>query len=378
MDPREIMLESSTTSNLFMKASELRIPLSGTFELSPVCNFNCRMCYVRKSQEEILQHNRKMLTCEQWIQMAKEAKEMGLLYLLLTGGEPFLWPDFWKLYDHLCRMGFVLSINTNASLIDEEAFEKFKINPPSRINITLYGTSDETYERMCGVKGMFHKVDRAISLLQVAGISVKLNCSLTPYNADDVRDMVLYAKAHNLIMTVNTYMFPPIRKDESYIGRNDRFTPKQATQYNLLRYRLQYGDEIYQQFLASVRQGAIPPPGLDEACVDPIDGKVRCRAGKAAFWITWDGYMTPCGMMPQPAVDILGHSFSDNWLQLVKETDSLKLSSVCENCKNQELCHSCAAMALAETGDVAGIPHYLCEMVEELIAIAEKSDKQKV
>ena len=106
--------------------------------------------------------------------------------------------------------------------------------------------------------------------------------------------------------------------------------------------------------------------------MDPIDGKVRCRAGRAAFWITWDGYMTPCGMMTRPAVDIQEYSFQEAWRRTVKETDGLKLSSVCETCKNQELCHSCAAMALAETGDVSGIPSYLCETVEELIAIAEK------
>lgn len=372
MDIRELRRETSTTSKLFSKASGLRFPLSGTFELSPVCNFACKMCYVRKTLGEVRKHERKMLTCEQWIQLAEEAKEMGMLYLLLTGGEPFLWPDFWKLYESLSQMGFVLSINTNGSMIDEAVVEKLIERPPSRINITLYGASDKTYEKLCGIQGAFQRVDRAISLLQNAGIAVKLNCSLTPYNADDIEMMIRYAEEKKLIMTVNTYMFPPVRRDENCIGMNDRFTPKEATKYNLLRYRLQYGEETYQQFLDSVRQGAIPPPGLDESCVDPIDGKVRCRAGRAAFWITWDGYMTPCGMMTRPAVDIQEYSFQEAWRRIVKETDGLKLSSVCETCKNQELCHSCAAMALAETGDVSGIPSYLCETVEELIAIAEK------
>lgn len=372
MNLKELKHESQMTSKLFSKASSIRLPLSGTFELSPMCNFKCKMCYVRKTYEEVSHHDRKMLTCEKWIQIAEEAKQMGMLYLLLTGGEPFLWPDFWRLYEYLSQMGFVLSINTNGSMIDEEAVEKLKKRAPSRINITLYGASDETYERLCGIKGVFEKVDRAITLLRSAGIPVKLNCSLTPYNADDIGAMIRYAEKRELILVVNTYMFPPIRRDEKAIGLNDRFTPKEATKYNLLRYKLQYGEDIYHQFLASVRQGAIPPPGLDEACVDPIDGRVRCRAGKAAFWITWDGYMTPCGMMTKPAVDIWEKSFEDNWHHIVTATDGLKLSSVCEKCKNQELCHSCAAMALAETGDVSGIPSYLCETVEELIAIAEK------
>ena len=196
MNLKELKRESPLTSKLFSKASSIRLPLSGTFELSPICNFTCKMCYVRKTSEEVLQHDRTMLTCEQWIQIAEDAKRMGMLYLLLTGGEPFLWPDFWRLYEHLSQMGFVLSINTNGSMINEEIVEKLKKDVPSRINITLYGASDETYERLCGIKGAFKKVDRAITLLRSAGIPVKLNCSLTPYNADDISAMIQLSLIH--------------------------------------------------------------------------------------------------------------------------------------------------------------------------------------
>ena len=87
------------TEYLYNKASGMRIPLSGTFELSPVCNFNCRMCYVRKTKEEVEKNARKILTLDDWLKIASEAREAGMLYLLLTGGEPFIWPDFWILYD---------------------------------------------------------------------------------------------------------------------------------------------------------------------------------------------------------------------------------------------------------------------------------------
>lgn len=74
------------TDFLFNKASGRKIPLNGTFELSPECNFACRMCYVRKTRREILAHDRPMLTLEQWLEIARQAREQGLLYLLLTGG----------------------------------------------------------------------------------------------------------------------------------------------------------------------------------------------------------------------------------------------------------------------------------------------------
>lgn len=330
------------------------------------------MCYVRKTAEEVRQSRRGSLSMERWLQIAEEARKQGMLYLLLTGGEPLMWPGFWQLYEMLIHMGFLVSINTNGSLIDEEAVEHFRQLPPTRVNITLYGASNETYLSLCGVKGMFDKVDRAIRMLKRNEIPVKLNGSVTPINAQDMEACARYAESLELIYEPVTYMFPPIRRDETMVGQNERFTPEEAAHYELKGYLLQFGEKYYRQYLEGIRSGVIPPPGLDEHCIDPIDGKIRCRAGKASFWITWDGYMTPCGMMTEPKVDLLEQDFNSAWKELTKICEELRLSGTCESCSNSKVCHSCAAMALAETGSVSGIPRYLCEKVAAMKAYAEK------
>lgn len=364
--------EAPLTKFLFHKASGQLLPLSGTFELSPVCNFSCRMCYVRKTPQEVAAHPRAMLTLDRWLELARQAREQGMLYLLLTGGEPFLWPDFWPLYEQLIDMGFLISINTNGSLIDEAAIARLRLKPPTRVNITLYGASDATYEALCRAKGVFSRVDRAITGLREAGVIVKLNGSLTPQNAPDLERMIRYAEQRDLIYEANTYMFPPLRRDPAMVGQNERFTPEKAAYYHFRRYRLQYGDALYQKFLRDIAAGISPPPGLDESCIDPLDGKIRCRAGKAAFWITWDGYLTPCGMMPEPKVDLTGRSFAAAWQDLTEQSAALTLSGVCTTCPNQSMCHSCAAMAMAETGSASGIPRYLCEMAQAMKTLAQR------
>lgn len=360
------------TNILSSKASVLKIPISGTFELSPVCNFACKMCYVRKTQKEVDKHERPLVAIEQWVQIAKEAREQGMLFLLLTGGEPFLWPDFRQLYEELIKMGFVISINTNGSLIDDETIAWLKKYPPKRLNITLYGASDESYEALCGVKGVFGKINQAIKGLKEAGIVVKLNSSMTPKNVRDMEKIIEYARQNDLILDMSTYMFPPIRRDERMIGENHRFTAEEYGKYHLKRYRLQYGEEKYCEMLENILKKSVPPPGLDESCWDPIDGKVRCRAGKAAFWITWDGYLTPCGMMPEPKVDLYKKEFLEAWKELVNETEKVCLSGVCNSCPNLGICHTCAAIAVAETGDTKGIPTYFCKSVEIFREIAEE------
>lgn len=362
--------ERRLTDYLAQKAIRMRIPLSGTFELSPVCNFSCKMCYVRKTQREVEESSRSILSLEEWRRIALEARRAGTLYLLLTGGEPLLWPDFWVLYEELIDLGFLITINTNGTLIDEEAVARFRKRPPHKINITLYGANDSTYQKLCGMSGVFSKVDRAICQLLENKITVKINCSLTPENADDLDWIVDYAKNKGVKLTVATYMFPPIRRDSSRIGENERFTPEESAKY-MLRYLERDRDpEAYQRYLQSIVDGCIDPPGLDEGCIDPIDGKIRCRAGRASFWITWDGWMTPCGMMPEPKIDLKEKTFLSAWENTTELSASMYLSGICNSCPNMKICHPCAAIAYAETGKTSGIPTYICKFAKEMRKIA--------
>ena len=356
MTDEETLIRTPLTNMLFHKASIKRIPLSGTFEVTPRCNFDCRMCYIRHSEAEVKCHERTVQSLEEWKIIADEAVREGMLYLLITGGEPFLWKDFWPLYEYLNEKGLVISINTNGSLIDEQAVEKFKRSPPCRINITLYGASDETYEKLCRIRNGFQKVDKAVTLLCEAGIPVKLNCSLTPYNVCDLEKIVDYAKNRNLILDINPYMYPPVRKENFKPGFNERFSPEEVAYWHIKSKQLQYEKDAYLDFLQQIVQGTVKPPGLDEECYDSLDGQIRCRAGRAAFWVTWDGYMLPCGMMGAPETDLREYDFANAWKLMIQKADAVNLSGICNNCQNSSICHSCAAMAMAETGRFDGIP----------------------
>ena len=76
-------------------------------------------------------------------------------------------------------------------------------------------------------------------------------------------------------------------------------------------------------------------------------------------------------MMNEPKVDLMNMSFDEGWKQIVQISSEMRLSGVCAKCRNQKLCHSCAAMAMAETGTTTGIPTYLCKMVQEMKLLAK-------
>ena len=60
------------------------------------------------------------LPAEWWINLGREAVEAGMIFLLITGGEPLIRDDFAQIYTELCKMGCVVSLNSNGYLINDK------------------------------------------------------------------------------------------------------------------------------------------------------------------------------------------------------------------------------------------------------------------
>lgn len=370
-------LEPKLMSYLFAKASKNKVPLSCAFEITPLCNMDCKMCYVKLNKKQ-MDSIGKQVTVDEWIDLAKQARDMGLLYILITGGEPFLHKDFKKLYTELSKMGFILAINSNGTLIDEDAVSWLAKYPPMRINITLYGASDETYGKLCNNPKGFTQVTKAVKLLKAANISVKFNASMTPYNISDLDKMYKVADDLGVQINVATYMFPPIRKDKDSIGKNNRFDEKSSGKYMAYTDLNKFSDDVYkyraEQILKCRENGKIDI----ESSEKPEQNGLRCRAGKSTFWMTWDGKMMTCGIMDKPLAYPLKTGLKKAWESIVEQTSKLRLPLECNTCSKRDICNVCAAVCYTEKGDVSSKPDYMCKMLDEYINETEVLYKQKL
>lgn len=352
--------EPRLSTYLHARACAKGIPLAGNFELTPRCNFNCRMCYVHLATEE-QQRRGTELTADEWLAIAEAARSQGMLFLLLTGGEPLVRTDFAYLFTELKKMGLMVSINSNASLIDADWLDFFRHEPPSRFNITLYGSSDETYERLCG-RAMFERVVKNVRALKALGIDVKLNASMTPYNVDDMDGIYAIATELGTPVQMASYMFPPVRRDEQLTGCNDRFTCREAAACSVHWDRLRFTDEEFRQRAEAMKAGI---RAMDsDVCEGTPGEKMACRAGRSSFWINWRGDMTPCGMMLQPEASARALGFVRAWEETKAAAAQIRLPSACAQCRYQHMCHACAAMCVTETGAFDGKPEYVCGMTE--------------
>lgn len=324
------------------------------------------MCYVRMSKAEMDEQGR-MLTCDEWLRIADEGRSKGLLYILLTGGEPLLYPEFKRLYASLAQKGFILTVNTNGTLIDEEWADFFSENGCRRLSITLYGKDDETYGRLCNNPRGFTQVMNAVNLLEKRNIPYRFTSSITPYNVDQMEDFYAIAQKHHVPITVATHMFAGSRRGTSSEAQF-RLSPQEEALANWKVNQME-NQGVPQEVLAAymLRKLLDPPIVMRSA--------FTCRAARSGFWINWKGEITPCGMFNTPNLDLKIHTFQEGWDYIVQEAKKLRAPMLCRRCAKQRICNPCLADNYTETGRTDGHPTRQCILANERIRLLAECAK---
>lgn len=310
---------------LDQSAYEEEVPYQGTFELTARCNFNCNMCYVHLNEEQIRARGRE-LTNEEWLRIAREAKEAGMLYLTLTGGEVFVRPGFRELYEELMQMGFLIQILSNGYGIDEKVINWLRECPPYCMRFTLYGASNETYQQVCGRKDGFDRVCHAIDLVKEAGIPLYLVGTIVQENEKDLQKMYQFAREKKLLFEHTIAVVHPVR-GATADAASHRIDATAYTDTELKE--IKRVERFYKKADSSLN---------------------FCGSYRKGFMITWDGKMQLCAFMEYPAIDVCGKTFADSWKQLLEELNVLCTPEECKTCKYEGFCQRCPGVLAAECG----------------------------
>ena len=357
---------------LHQKGYALGIPVSGVFELTARCNFNCPMCYVHHNSM-IPGIREKELSADQWLELARDARDAGMVFALLTGGEPFLRDDFFRIYRGMKKLGLMISLNSNGYLLGGNNLEQLLEDPPFRINISIYGGCGETYQKMCGVNA-YQRVKENIALLKSAGVDVSLNLCITPYNKDDLAQIYKDAVALNVNVRSTGYMYPPVRVNDEQYGCAVRLSPEDAAKYETEWDRLRMGESLLADRAREISEE------LNDGCPKNPSAEatgVSCRAGSTSFWITWDGKMLPCGMLTAPAANPLQLGFNEAWQKIRQETAEIRMPATCARCEKRNVCGVCAAVCMTETGRFDGVPSYMCRKTDERIRLLREAGQMR-
>ena len=354
---RDIEKKITLERAMIRRAAAVQRPINGSLELLPLCNMNCDMCYIRLSRTEMEQIGR-LHTADEWIRLGEEMAQAGVLFLLLTGGEPLLFPDFRRLYLELRQRGMILTVNTNGTLLDEEWADFFGENKPRRINITLYGADDEAYRKLCHYPGGFEKALNAIRLLRERGVDVKINGSVTKENYKDMAAIYRIGQEMDVPVHIDTYMLPGIHESDKSFDEQSRLNPEDAAGAEIEVMKYELGQENFQQYACATLSRL-----EDEDAVYPAG--VSCMAGNCSFTVNWQGELRPCVSLSEPAVRVFETGFETAWGEVSRRTKVFRLNQKCTTCRLRAVCKTCVASAQLETGEYDGVPEYLCRYAKE-------------
>lgn len=360
--------EDTLEKNMIKYAAAKSVPINGSFELLPLCNMNCKMCYVRLSREEMEQKGR-LRKADEWLSLAEQMQKAGTLFLLLTGGEPLLYPDFKKLYLGLKKLGVYITVNTNGTLLNEEWADFFAANKPRRINMTLYGADEKAYTDLCRYPGGFEKTMNALKLLKERNVPVKINFSVTRANVSYLADIFRIGKELDMLVETDCYMMPALKECDLPISEQSRLEPEQAAEARLAIMRYDRTPEMACQYIDTVLK-------IVEENDNSYPEGVSCLAGNCGFTVNWKGEMKPCVTFDEPAVSVFDVGFEEAWRQISQKTKELRLNPKCVSCNMRILCPVCVATAKLETGSYDGVPEYLCRYAKETARLFREEQKK--
>ena len=188
------------------RAVAQRVPLNGSIAMTHRCHLRCVHCYLGASGRR--GRTTASATPPSGRPLIDQVAEAGCLNLLITGGEPLLRPDFARVYRQARERGILVTVFTNATLVDEPIVQLFEELPPEEVEVTLYGASEEVYERVTGVKGSYRRCLAAVDRLLERGVPVGLKSVILTDNQHEMPALRKMAADRGLDFRVDGALFP--------------------------------------------------------------------------------------------------------------------------------------------------------------------------
>lgn len=306
------------------QAQKLGTPLYGAFELTSKCNLDCKMCYIHTAGSQQF----KDVSFDALKQIFDAAYDNGMMFALLTGGECLLRKDFCKIYSYLYDKGVIMSINTNAALFTNNIIDFLVSKPPERIQISLYGSSDEAYERVTGKKA-FHTVAQSIDMLLEADLPVDIAVTPSIYMYEDFPNILQYIKSRKLPYNIAPFLISPREQTEN----SGELSFEQRIEL------LKIQREIKGKPITEKRETA-PEAGCHSDCDTSVFG-MPCNAGTIRFVIDSKGFMIPCMSIPEIRINALENDFTVCWDYIHGKMAEVKQPPECSDCFYKTSCAHC-------------------------------------
>lgn len=323
--PTEDCAGGSMSSNDFLRSIH--------FDISGACNERCVHCYIPNECKK------KTIETSLFFRVLEEARNLNVIHVTLSGGEPLLHKDFTAFLER-CR-GLDLSVNvlSNLTLLTEDHIAEMLKNPLLSVQASLYSMNPLVHDSITGLVGSFDKTTDGILRLISAGIPVQISCPVMKRNKDSFLDVIAWGRKHNIAVAIE----PVIFASYDHSGRN------LDNRISLDELDAVLDKEMMEGYAAVLKEAAQEKELLTEK--DPI-----CSVCRYSLCISVEGNVFPCAGWQSNVIgnlnmntlkEVWEESEKITWLRSIKR----KAFPKCISCENRGYCTVCMMANANESPD---------------------------
>lgn len=295
-------------------------------DLTYLCNLRCIHCY-----HDFDEYSAKYeMSSDDIFQFIDEIYELGALHITLSGGEVFLRNDFWDIVNYITSKGMLITIFTNATLINADSIEQITKNNIMKIGISLYSLDEKIHNTITTSEKSYSQTMHSISLLKNINCNIEIKCVLLKNNFSSYKKLSDFCKSNNFSLTLDTSMTPKLTGDTSPIHYS--FSYKQMVEFSL--------DKDFNYY--AMKNNLI---NLNSA---------PCSAGKVSLYCNPSGDIYPCVSLRTYLGNFKNIKNIWNNSTLLKNFQSLMVKDF-SDCGKHDYCNFCIevcpAISYLENGD---------------------------
>ena len=264
------------------------------FQYNYVCNFHCQHCSVKNFQGK---KEGRSFTLDDVRELSRQADELGLANMVITGGEPLVFKDFDQLVEAIDPQKFYITSDTNGWYLDAKRAKHLKSIGVDKIQLSLDSLNAAEHDEFRKAPGSHARALRAIDAALDAGLNIILSTVVTHQRvrSEEFIEYLEFAKSKG-VGTFVTYAKPV----GAWEGNFDALVNKDD---------MKYVEELGKTY--NVFTHLTPSYGLDLGCI----------AVKRMISITQYGDVMPCPYMQtsignffeEPLKDIIERGMNIKW-----------------------------------------------------------------
>lgn len=330
--------------------------IKAQLELTYRCNLHCRHCYTDPYNDSA--YFPRELTLTEIQRLLGEMRDIGIIWLNLTGGDIFMRPDFFDIYEAAVNHGFLLQLYTNGTLFTRAIIERLQARPPFSIDISCHSVDESQFDWFTQVPGSYRAFLRGIELLQAGGLPFSLKTKLMNWNAGEVDQLRRFTEANGQPFGYTTSLSPRLNGDCSSLDY--RIHP------DAIR-RLHSNQDVAQETDGCPTHDPLSPPAHERL--------FRCGCGTDTIHINAWGDLSTCTFQYETRLSLRNHTVREAIEHTFAAIQGLtyQTDSACRACTLHELCDKQPTQARWEVGHPESPIPYDCDIA---IARAALTDQQ--